>query len=125
MGDKLKLEQYSFIYNQIDFIAKSNFKDELFLFKDKNFIEIGVSKYLFYQALCKSVEVMEKMRKNNRLNGIKYDNIDNFIQTTKLNLDSITEFNSFNLYNFDGFIPEDTNAYTPELKNKLLRIKLN
>ena len=127
MGDKLKLEQYSFIYNQIDFIAKSNFKDELFLFKDKNFIEIGVSKYLFYQALCKSVEVMEKMRKNNRLNGIKYDNIDNFIQTTKLNLDSITEFNSFNLYNFDGFVPEDTNAYTPELKKQIAsdKIKLN
>ena len=32
MGDKLKLEQYSFIYNEIDFIAKSNFKDELFFF---------------------------------------------------------------------------------------------
>jgi hypothetical protein len=71
MGDKLKLEQYSFIYNEIDFIAKSNFKDELFFFKDKNFMEIGISKFIFYQALCKSVEVMEKMRRNNRKNNIK------------------------------------------------------
>ena len=118
-GDKLKLEQYSFIYNEIDFIAKSNFKDELFFFKDKNFIETGVSKYLFYQALCKSVEVMEKMRKNNHLQKIKYDNIDNYFQTTKLNIDSITQFNSFNLYNFDNYIAEETKSYNTELKNKI------
>ena len=125
MGDKLKLEQYSFIYDAIDFIAKSNFKDELFLFKDKNFMEIGISKYIFYQALCKSVEAMEKMRKNNRLNGIKYDNIDNFFQTNKLNLDSITEFNSFNLYNFDNFIAEDTIAYSSGLKNQIVLDKID
>ena len=120
MGDKLKLEQYSFIYNAIDFIAKSNFKDELFLFKDKNFMEIGISKYIFYLALCKGVQVMEKMRTNNRLNGIKYDNIDNFFQTTKINLDPITEFNSFNLYNFDNFTAEETVAYSSELKKQIV-----
>ena len=127
MGDKLKLEQYSFIFKEIDFISKSNFKDELFFFKDKNFMEIGVSKYIFYQALCNSVEVMEKMRKNNRLNGIKYDNIDNYFQTTKLSLDSITEYNSFNLYNFDNYIAEETKAYTPDLKKQIAldRITLN
>ena len=127
MGDKLKLEQYSFIFKEIDFISKSNFKDELFFFKDKNFMEIGVSKYIFYQALCNSVDVMEKMRKNNRLNGIKYDNIDNYFQTTKLSLDSITEYNSFNLYNFDNYIAEETKAYTPDLKKQIAldRITLN
>ena len=124
MGDKLKLEQYSFIYNEIEFISKSNFKEELFFFKDKKFMEIGVSKYIFYQALCKSVEVMEKMRKNNRLNGIKYDNVDNFFQMTKLSLDSITEFNSFNMYNFDGYNAEETNAYTPELKKQIALDKI-
>ena len=127
MGDKLKLEQYSFIFKEIDFISKSNFKDELFFFKDKNFMEIGVSKYIFYQALCNSVEVMEKMRKNNRINGIKYDNIDNYFQTTKLSLDSMTEYNSFNLYNFDNYIAEETKAYTPDLKKQIAldRITLN
>ena len=124
MGDKLKLEQYSFIYNEIEFISKSNFKEELFFFKDKKFMEIGVSKYIFYQALCKSVEVMEKMRKNNRLNGIKYDNVDNFFQMSKLSLDSITEFNSFNMYNFDGYNAEETNAYTPELKKQIALDKI-
>ena len=127
MGDKLKLEQYSFIFKEIDFISKSNFKDELFFFKDKNFMEIGVSKYIFYQALCNSVDVMEKMRKNNRINGIKYDNIDNYFQTTKLSLDSMTEYNSFNLYNFDNYIAEETKAYTPDLKKQIAldRITLN
>ena len=127
MGDKLKLEQYSFIFKEIDFISKSNFKEELFFFKDKNFMETGVSKYIFYQALCNSVEVMEKMRKNNRLNGIKYDNIDNYFQTTKLSLDSMTEYNSFNLYNFDNYIAEETKAYTPDLKKQIAldRITLN
>ena len=127
MGDKLKLEQYSFIFKEIDFISKSNFKDELFFFKDKNFMEIGVSKYIFYQALCNSVEAMEKMRKNNRINGIKYDNIDNYFQTTKISLDSMTEYNSFNLYNFDNYIAEETKAYTPDLKKQIAldRITLN
>ena len=125
MGDKLKLEQYSFIYKEIDFIAKSNFKDELFFFKDKKFMETGISKFIFYQALCQSVEVMEKMRKNNRLNGIKYDNIDNYFQTTKLNLDSITEFNSFNLYNYDDYFAEETNSYNPELKKQITKDKIN
>ena len=119
MGDKLKLEQYSFIYNEIVFIVKSNFKDELFFFKDKNFIETGVSKYLFYQALCKSVEIMEKMRKNNRKNHVKYDNIDNYFQIKKLSLDSISEFNSFNYYNFDNYIAEETKTYNTELNNQI------
>ena len=127
MGDKLKLQQYSFIFNEINLLSKSNFKDELFLFKDQKFMEEGVSKFLFYQALCNSVQVMEKMRKNNRLNGIKYDNIDNYFQTTKLNLDTITEFNSYNLHNFDDYIAEETKTYTPDLKKQIQldRIKTN
>ena len=127
MGDKLKLEQFSFIYNEIDFISKSNFIEELFFFKDKNFMEIGVSKCIFFQALCNSVDVLTKMRNNNRLNEIKYDYIDNYFQITNLNLDSIDEFNSFNYYNFDNYTPEVTNCYSSELKNKIYydKIELN
>ena len=84
-----------------------------------------ISKYIFFLALCKGVEVMEKMRTNNRLNGIKYDNIDNFFQTTKINLDPITEFNSLNLYNFDNFIAEETAAYSSELKKQIVIDRAN
>ena len=124
IGDKLKLEQYSFIYNEIDYIAKSNFHEELFYFKDKNFMEVGVSKYIFYQALCNSVKVMEKMRKNNRINEIKYDSIDNYYQTTKLSLDSIDEFNSYNYYNFENYVAEVTNSYSLEIKKEISQNKM-
>ena len=124
MGDKLKLEQYSFIYNEIDYISKSNFHEELFYFKDKNFMEIGVSKYIFYQALCHSVDVLIKMRKNNRLHGIKYDSIENYFQTTQLSLDSMNEFNSFNYYNFDNYVAEATKIYSTELKKQIALDKI-
>jgi hypothetical protein len=35
MGDKLKLEQFSFIYKEIEFISKSNFHEELFFLRIK------------------------------------------------------------------------------------------
>jgi hypothetical protein len=123
MGDKLKLEQYSFIYHEIEFITKSNFHEELYFFKDKNFIEVGLSKFLFYQALCHSVEVLENIRKNNRLHNVKYDLTDNYFQTTKLNLDSIDEFNSLNFYNFNNYTPEVYNSYSTDLKNKIINDK--
>jgi len=90
-------------------------------------MEIGVSKYIFYQAICNSVNVLKNMRTNNRLNDIKYDNIDNYFQTTKLSLDSIDEFNSFNYYNFEDYVAEATNSYSTEIKNEisLNKITLN
>ena len=62
---------------------------------------------------------MEKMRKNNRKNHVKYDNIDNYFQIKKLSLDSISEFNSFNYYNFDNYIAEETKTYNTELNNQI------
>ena len=35
VGEKLKMEQYSFIYKEIEYIAKSNFHEELFFLKIK------------------------------------------------------------------------------------------
>lgn len=78
MGDKLKLEQYLFIYNCIDFISKSNFHQELSNTSNKYLMETGISKFIFYEALCHSINVMLKMRDDNRKNEIKYDTIDNF-----------------------------------------------
>ena len=120
MGDKLKLEQFLFIYDKIDFISKSNLHSELHSTKDKYLMEAGISKFIFYEGLCHSVDVLLKMRKYNRINQIKYDNIDNFFQFTKLNLDSITDFNSFNYYNFDNYTHEITNTYATEIKNEII-----
>ena len=58
MGDKLKLEQFLFIFNQMDFISKSSYHDELTVVKDKIFMEKSISKFIFYQSLCHSVDVL-------------------------------------------------------------------
>ena len=119
MGDKLKLEQFLFIYDKIDYILKSNLHSELITAKDKYLMETGLSKFIFYEGLCHSVDVLLKMRKNNRINQIKFDNIDNFFQLTKLNLDSLTDFNSFNYYNFDNYTHDITKTYATEIKNEI------
>ena len=123
MGDKLKLEQFLFIYNTIEYIVKSNLHNEIMTAKDSFFMETGISKFIFYEALCHSVKVMLKMRDDNRLNEIKYDTIDHFFQLTKLNLDSITDFNSFNYYNFDSYTHEITKTYATNLKNEIIEDK--
>jgi hypothetical protein len=119
MGDKLKLEQFLFIYDKIDYILKSNLQSEFITAKDKYLMETGLSKFIFYEGLCHSVDVLLKMRKNNRINQIKFDNIDNFFQLTKLNLDSLTDFNSFNYYNFDNYTHDITKTYATEIKNEI------
>jgi hypothetical protein len=124
MGDTLKLEQFLFIYDKIDYILKSNIHSELASAKDKYLMEIGISKFIFYEALCHSVEVLLKMRKHNKVNQIKYDNIDNFYQLTKLSLDSLTDFNSFNYYNFENYTHETTKTYATDLKNEIKQDKL-
>ena len=124
MGDKLKLDQYLFIYNTIDYVVKSNYHSEIMMGKDKYLMETGMSKFIFYEGLYHSVDVLLKMRKDNKINQIKYDNIDNFFQLTKLSLDSITDFNSFNYYNFDNYIHDVTKSYSTEIKNEINKDKL-
>ena len=91
--------------------------------KDPFFMETGISKFIFYEGLCHSVQVMLKMRNDNRLNEIKYDTMDNFFQLTKLSLDSLTDFNSFNFYNFDSYTHDITKTYATELKNEIIEDK--
>ena len=124
MGDKLKLQQFLFIYDKIDYIVKSNMKTDLLSAKDKYLMETGISKFIFYEGLCHSVDILLKMRKYNRINQIKYDNIDNFFQLTKLSLESITDFNSINYYNFDGYIHEITKFYANSIKDEIKKDKI-
>ena len=61
LGDKLLYEQYIFIHKQIDMIAHSSLKEELEIYKKKNFIEGCVSRYIFYQSMCHSANVLQNM----------------------------------------------------------------
>lgn len=62
MGDKLKYDQFHFIYNHITFIVESNIKEEISIFKEKNFMEDAIPKYIILSALKNSVIVLNKMK---------------------------------------------------------------
>lgn len=61
-GNKLKYDQYLFIYNSLTFIIESNAKEEITIFKDKNFMEDVLPKYIIYNALRQSVNILLKMK---------------------------------------------------------------
>jgi hypothetical protein len=64
MGDKLKYDQFHFNYNHITFIVESNIREEISIFKEKNFMEDAIPKYIILSALKNSVIVLNKMKAN-------------------------------------------------------------
>ena len=63
MGNYLLYDQYIFIYNAILFLINSSVSDQVEKLKNRDYMEDKVTKYVFFQSMCKSVEVLEKMRK--------------------------------------------------------------
>lgn len=74
LGDKLLYEQYIFIHKQIDMIAHSSLKEELEIYKKKNFIE-------------GSANFLQKMIEHSRSDGGHFD-INDYYQPSKHKLDS-------------------------------------
>lgn len=96
MGDKLRYDQFLFIYNCITFIVDSSIKEEITIFKDKNFMEEAIPKYLVLSALKNSVIVMNKMKEKVKSKNELF-NYDDFFQIKKFILGSENNiiFNSF------------------------------
>ena len=63
MGNYLLYEQYMFIYNSIKFLTQSSISEQIEQIKNRFFMEDSVPKYVFFQSLCHSVKVLEKMKK--------------------------------------------------------------
>ena len=63
MGNFLLYDQYKFIYNSIKFIIDSSLREQIEQIKERHFMEEAIPKYVFFQSLCHSVKVLEKMRK--------------------------------------------------------------
>ena len=63
MGNYLLYDQYMFIYNSIKFLIQSSLSEQIEQIKNRNFMEELVPKYVFFQSLCHSVKVLEKMKK--------------------------------------------------------------
>ena len=62
MGNYLLYDQYMFIYNAIKFLVNSSVSEQIEKFKNKEYMEDAIPKYVFYKSMCHSVEVLEKMR---------------------------------------------------------------
>ena len=63
MGNYLLYDQYMFIYNSIKFLTHSSISDQVEQIKNRFFMEESIPKYVFFQSLCHSVKVLEKMKK--------------------------------------------------------------
>ncbi len=62
MGDKLKYDQFLFVYNHITFIVESNMKDDISIFREKGLMEDAIPKYIILSALKNSVIILNKMK---------------------------------------------------------------
>jgi hypothetical protein len=74
MGDKLKYDQYIFMYNNIKFIYDSTAKEELSVYKEKIFMEDSLPKYIILQSMRKSAAILEKMRGKTKADGEFFNN---------------------------------------------------
>ena len=63
MGNYLLYDQYMFIYNSIKLLKQSSLSEQIEQIKNSYFMEESVPKYVFFQSLCHSVKVLEKMKK--------------------------------------------------------------
>jgi hypothetical protein len=63
MGNYLLYDQYIFIYNSIKFLTQSSVADQIEKFKNRDYMEDNIPKYVIFQSMCKSVEVLDKLRK--------------------------------------------------------------
>lgn len=110
MGDKLLYDQYLFTFNHLTFILDSNIKEEITIFKDKNFMEDVLPKYLIFCALRQSVNIMHKMKEQTKSENEIFS-YEKFYQIEKYNLD--TENN--NIINAYYYTETMKKAITPEL----------
>ena len=62
MGNYLLYDQYMFIYNSIKFLTQSTVEEQVEKLKNRDYMEENIPRYVIFQSMCKSVEVLLKMR---------------------------------------------------------------
>ena len=62
MGNYLLYDQYMFIYNSIKFLTQSTVDEQVEKLKNRDYMEDNIPKYVIYQSMCQSVDVLLKMR---------------------------------------------------------------
>lgn len=117
MGDKLKYDQFIFIYNCITFVVESNIKEEISIFKEKNFMEDAIPKYIILSALKNGVMILNQMKaKMKELNeNFTYDS---FYQIKNLKLGSEDNY-IINAFEINESLKKLMNPELQEISNKL------
>ena len=82
MGDRLKYDQYIFIYNSLRFIFDSTQRDYLLHLKDDNFIKNAIPKHVILNALIYMTNIVQKLREKAKDNGEEFS-YNNYIQINK------------------------------------------
>ena len=62
MGNYLLYDQYMFIYDSLEFLTKTNYNEQFEILKNRNFMEECVPRYVIYNFIVRSAEVLNKMR---------------------------------------------------------------
>jgi hypothetical protein len=119
MGDKLKYDQYVFLYECIKLINESSIKEELLLFKETSFMEELIPKYIILSAMRHSVNIFNNMYESIKDVGVKVtETFDRFFQIEKMDLDSDYSF-IFNSFYLSETFERVSNDELKEIKKKL------
>ena len=114
MGNFLLYDQYIFIYDSIKFILNSSVSEQIEKFKNRDFMEDAIPKYIFFQSMCHSVKVLEKMRNFYKEEIGRPFKFEDSYQITKHELDK-GDNEVLYAYEIYGIYKK---FYTEDLKNK-------
>ena len=109
LGDKLLYEQYLFIFDCIKFVIESNYKEELEIYRTKELIEIGMPRYIFFQSMVHSANVLQNFQKYARKDGGHFD-INNFFQPKKHEIDGPYTEIALNAYEMTDLVKKGLTA---------------
>lgn len=116
MGNYLNHEQYIFIYNKIKFITESSLKDEIEKIKNKDFMEESIFRYVLFESMCHSVNVMNKMIEHSKSIGEAFKKED-YYQLLYHDLDCEDNL-IFNAYEINDTFKRFLTPELEEVKNK-------
>ena len=109
LGDKLLYEQYLFIFDCIKFVIESNYKEELEIYRTKELIEVGMPRYIFFQSMVHSANVLQNFQKYARKDGGHFD-INDFFQPKKHEIDGPNTEIALNAYEMTDIVKRGLTA---------------
>ena len=123
MGNYLLYDQYMFIYHSLNFNTNTNYSEQFEILKNRDFMEECVPRYVIYNFICRSAEILNKMKryyKENVGRPFKFEDSYQITQHDLMNEDNELIF-AYEIYgSFKNFfkeeIQEKKKKYEEEMK---------